>query len=106
MTSWKELLAAVKADCLVGLWSRGTELARDKAVAGQSHGDDGWAFRVRTSSSERSVAATVHLYPDDREWDCDCDGPFDPCEHVAACAIAMAATPDAAEKLFEVAARD
>ncbi len=109
MSDWKGLLAAVKADCLVGLWSRGTELARDKAVAGQhhgqNHGNDGWAFRVRTSLSERSVAATVRLFPDDLEWDCDCDGSFDPCEHVAACTIAMAATPDAAERFFADAGR-
>ena len=100
MTDWKGTLAAVKADCLVGLWSRGTELARDGAVSAKEHGDDGWVFRVRTSPSERNIAPTVHLYPEDREWECDCDGSFDPCEHVAACAIAMAATPDAAEKLF------
>ena len=95
---WKQLLAAVKADCLVGLWSKGAELARDGAVSGHERGKDGWTFRVR--SAGRAIAPTVCLYPDDGEWECDCNGSFDPCEHVAACTIAMAAAPDAEEKLF------
>jgi len=104
MAIWKELLAAVKADCLVGLWSKAAELARDGAVSGQEHGTDGWSFRVR--SSGRAVAPTVHLYPEDAEWECDCDGTFDPCEHVAACAIAISAAHDAPETLFADAGRN
>lgn len=98
MPEWKDLLAAVKADCLAGLWAKGTELARHGAVAGAERGEDGWTFRVRAPGSK--VAPTVRLFPDDREWECDCDGAFDPCEHVVACAIAMAAAPDAAATFF------
>jgi hypothetical protein len=57
MAKWKDLLAAVKADCLVGFWSRGRSGARRRGV-GQEHGVDGWSFRVRTSV--RAVAPTVH----------------------------------------------
>ena len=104
MPMWKELLAAAKADCLVGLWSKGAELARDGAVSGQEQGADGWIFRVRASG--RGIAPTVHLYPQDREWECDCNGSFDPCEHVVACVIAVAATPDAAATLIADAGRN
>jgi len=99
---WKRLAAAVKTDCLVGLWAKGTELTRDGAVSGYERGEDGWSFRVRAPG--RAVAPTVRLFPADREWECDCDGAFDPCEHVAACAIATAAAPDAADALFAAAA--
>lgn len=99
---WKRLAAAVKTDCLVGLWAKGTELARDGAVSGYERGENGWSFRVRAPG--RAVAPTVRLFPADREWDCDCDGAFDPCEHVAACAIATAAAPDATDALFAAAA--
>ena len=100
---WKQLLAAVKADCLTGLWAKGTELVREGSVSGHERGADGWTFRVRAQG--RSVAPTVRLFPDDREWECDCDNAFDPCEHVAACAIATAATPEAAAALFAKAGR-
>ncbi|HHH12060.1 MAG TPA: DEAD/DEAH box helicase, partial [Sorangium sp.] len=36
----------------------------------------------------RTVSPTVTLYLDDEEWDCDCDGQQDPCEHVSAAVIA------------------
>ena len=100
---WKRLAAAVKADCLVGLWAKGTELARNSQVSGKDRGEDGWAFRVHAPG--HAVAPTVRLFPDDREWECDCDGSFDPCEHVAACVIAIAAGPDAAQTLFATTAR-
>lgn len=95
---WRQLLAAVKTDCLVGLWAKATELARNGAVVGEDRGADGWTFRVRAAG--RKVAPTVRIFPEDGEWECDCDGAFDPCEHVAACVIAAAATPEAAAALF------
>jgi superfamily II DNA or RNA helicase len=39
--------------------------------------------------SDRPVAATVVLFVADLEWTCDCGGRVDPCEHVAAAAIAL-----------------
>jgi superfamily II DNA or RNA helicase len=103
LDDWKQLLTAIKADCLVGLWAKGTELARAGCVSGQERGEDGWTFRVRAPG--HTVAPTVRLFPTDREWECDCDGAFDPCEHVAACAIATAAAPDAVDALFAAATR-
>jgi superfamily II DNA or RNA helicase len=100
---WKRLAAAVKADCLGGLWAKGTELARNGAVSGEARDEDAWTFRVRAPG--RTVAPTVRLFPGDGEWECDCDGQFDPCEHVAACAIAVSGAPDAAVGLSAASTR-
>ncbi len=100
MSDWKALLAEVKGECPSGLWSQGVELARGNAVAGDSRDGAEWTFRVRLPGDD--VAPTVILYPEDAEWDCDCEGPCDPCEHVAACAIAAAQD---AESLFRGAGR-
>ena len=37
---WKDLLDVVKDDCKVGLWSKGVELARVGAVAGETQDRD------------------------------------------------------------------
>lgn len=99
---WKATLDVVKDECASGLWSRGVSLARTGAVAGDRHEGAEWAFRVRLPGDE--VAPTVLLFPEDQEWDCDCEGPSDPCEHVAACAIAAVQADGGAESLFEGAA--
>lgn len=89
---WKGLNTKAKQDCPVGLWSKGVTLARAGAVIGLAHSGDTWSFRVRCPGEK--VAPTVELYPQDGEWDCDCQGRFDPCEHVAAALAAVAADPD------------
>jgi superfamily II DNA or RNA helicase len=81
------------------LWAKGVKLAREGAVMGEERTEDTWAFRVRQPS--RPVAPTANLYPDDGDWDCDCGGRFDPCEHIAACIVAVAKSPAAADALFE-----
>lgn len=93
----KKMVAAVQEECLPAVWSRGVALARRGTVGGESRAEDEWTFRVRLSTD--AIAPRVILYPADQEWDCDCDGPTDPCEHVAACAIA-AGDPGGFEKLF------
>src|SRR5690348_5486037 len=98
-SSWKALMEAARAACPVGLWTRGQTLARDGAVLGESREIDDYAFRVRVPG--RPVPPTVHLYPADGDRDCDCDGNFDACEHVAACLAAVAVAPEAVERLFE-----
>ncbi len=97
--NWKDVFDAVKDDCLVGLWSRGVELARDGLVAGEGHDAGEWTFRIRALGG--GVAPTVRLYPEDAEWECDCGSRFDPCEHIAAGVIAVTASPEAASELFE-----
>lgn len=67
-------------------WSRGVELVRGGAVAGE--GDDAGELRLRVAEPGVPVARAVTLLPADGAWDCDCGGDEDPCEHVAAAAIA------------------
>jgi superfamily II DNA or RNA helicase len=88
MPDWKAMLAAVQEECLTAIWSRGVALARSEAVVGDDHDEREWNFRVRVEGDV--LSPTVRLYPGDHEWDCDCEGPTEPCEHVAACAIAAA----------------
>lgn len=104
MADWKAMLDAVKEQCLSGLWSKGVELARGAAVAGELREGDEWTFRVRLAGDE--IAPTVILLPRDAEWECDCEGPCDPCEHVAACAIVAAQAGDDVDALFEKGAKN
>lgn len=103
MPDWKAMLDAVKEECLSGRWSQGVALARADAVSGDSREGGEWTFRVRLPGDE--LAPTVVLYPEDAEWDCDCEGPCDPCEHVAACAIAASRAGGDAATLFEGTSR-
>jgi len=98
MVDWKTLLDAVRSACPVGLWSKGVELARDGAVAGEEHDEETWTFRVRTPG--RPIAPTVSLYLDDCEWECDCDARFDACEHAAACVMAVSQSADGPLSFF------
>ena len=68
-------------------WSRGVELVRADAVAGQEASGDEVVCRVLLPG--RAVSPTVVLYPEDEEWDCDCASKVDPCEHVVAAVIAV-----------------
>src|SRR5262245_10654827 len=83
----QKLLAAVRNACPPGLWSQGVKLAREGGVLKEHEIDGSITLRVRVAG--RVVAPSVVLYPDDQEWTCDCGGKVDPCEHVAAAAIAL-----------------
>lgn len=83
----QELFEAVRAKCPSGLWSKGVELVRHFAVTRQSAEAGQITCRVRRS--DRAIAATVQLYPEDAEWDCDCGSRTPCCEHVAAAVIAL-----------------
>src|SRR5262245_59667081 len=81
----RDLLDAVRAACLPGLWSQGMKLAREGAVIGPEGTGTELDFRVEVPGR---VPPTVTLYPGDLEWSCDCGSKVDPCAHVAAAAIA------------------
>ena len=81
------LFEAIRAEASPGVWSRGVELARAGAVAGQS--DDGDEVVLRVTTRGGLVAPTVTLYCDDEEWECSCSAPEDPCDHVAGAVIAL-----------------
>ncbi len=98
MSDWSALLEALKEECPSALWSRGVELARAGVVAGEERDGAEWRFRVRETG--RPIPPAVSLYPEDSEWECDCGGRFEACEHAAACAVAATQAPGGPESLF------
>ncbi len=86
---------AVRKACLPGLWSQGVVLAREGAVVFENSSSSEATARVKAVG--RAVAPTVVLYLDDAEWSCDCGSRVDPCEHVAAAAIARDQAPSSAD---------
>jgi superfamily II DNA or RNA helicase len=101
-SSLDDLLAAVREACRPGIWSQGVKLAREGAVFDRRVQGDAVTARVRAPGA--AVAPTVTLYPEDREWTCDCGGKVDPCAHVAAAAIAAAPAPASASAPASVSA--
>ena len=81
--------ALLRKSTKAGVWSQGVSLSRDGQVVVESRDADEIVLRVKAPG--RPVAPTVVLYPGEREWDCDCGGRMNPCEHVAAAAIALTA---------------
>ena len=78
----EELFQAVREACTSQVWSRGVELVRGEAVAGER--DDGDEVILRVSAPGSAVSPTVVLLPDDEEWECNCKSREDVCDHVAA----------------------
>ena len=92
-----ELFEAVREECARSVWSRGVELVRSGAVHAQSSSEDEVVMRVETRAGR--AAPAVRLRPRDAAWECDCDGPDDPCEHVAAAVIAWRRARDGGDAL-------
>ena len=76
---------SVRKACSPQLWSRGIELVRADAVAGERAEPDEVAVRVSTKGG--MIARTVRLFLDDAQWECTCGAPV--CEHAAAAVIAL-----------------
>jgi len=76
---------AVRKACSPQLWSRGIELVRADAVAGERADADAVAVRVATKGG--MIARNVTLFLDDAQWECTCGAPV--CEHAAAAVIAL-----------------
>ncbi len=85
--SVEETFKAIRQACPAHVWSQAVELVRAAAVAGISDDEAEIVCRVRTPT--RVVAPKVTLYPQDEEWDCDCDSKAPCCEHIAAAIIAV-----------------
>jgi superfamily II DNA or RNA helicase len=83
------LLAAIRKRCKPALWSQGVTMARGGGVAVESASGDEIVLRVRAPG--KVVPLTAVLYPTGGEWECDCPSRMNPCEHVAAAAIALSA---------------
>ena len=84
----KELFDEVRAQCLSAVWAQGVKLARAKdSVTLERRSDQELVVRVQAPG--QPLYTTAVLYPKDLEWTCDCPGPTDPCQHVAAAVIAV-----------------
>ena len=97
-----ELFEAVREACERAVWSRGVELVRKGAVQAQSSSESEVVMRVEGRVGRATPA--VHLFPSQADWECDCDGADDPCEHVAAAVIALRRAREAGDALPRAAA--
>ena len=86
---------SVRGACSPQIWSRGIELVRSDAVAGEK--SDGEAVVVRVATKGGMIARNVTLFVDDGQWECSCGAPV--CEHAAAAAIAWKRANDAGREL-------
>ena len=92
-----ELFEAVRAEAESAVWSRGVELVRRGAVTVESTSEDEVVLRVLVRTGR--AAPTVRLHPRESSWECDCDGPDDPCEHTCAALIALRRARESGESL-------
>src|SRR5258706_14582512 len=92
-----ELFEAVRADAESAVWSRAVELVRRGAVSLESRSNDEVVLRVLVRAGR--AAPAVRLHPARSSWECDCDGPDDPCEHTCAALIALRRASESGEPL-------
>ncbi len=78
------LLELIRKKASDRVWSRGVELARRECVLPARGDEDELNFKVMVPGAGQ--AFEVQLWPQDKDWACDCDGP-DPCVHICAAAI-------------------
>ena len=81
------ILDAVRKATRDDIWSRGVQLAREDRVLAVSQDEDEIVLSVVPPG--RARPATVHLWPGDSDWSCDCPATLRPCLHIAAAAIAL-----------------
>ena len=93
----QSLFEAVRESASRREWSRGVELARAGAVIAERI--DAREAHLRVAEPGRPVARLVTLILDADAWSCDCPGPEDPCEHVAAAVIALRRARDEGREL-------
>ena len=83
----QSIFEAIQEACTRPIWSRGVQLARRDAVSVEERSHLEISLRVSTRGG--LVAPQVTLRPKDEDWECSCSSVEDPCEHVAACVIAL-----------------
>ena len=88
---------AVRSATRDDIWSRGVQLAREDRVLLISEDDDEFVLSVVPQG--RARPATVHLWPDESDWSCDCSATLRPCIHIAAASIALRRARESGEGL-------
>ncbi len=86
------LFDAVREACSPATWSRGVELVRAEAVIAEPVIDEKrreGPITLRVATLAGLVSHVVTLRPERLEWECDCAGRDDACEHAAAAVIAL-----------------
>src|SRR5215475_15338857 len=81
------LFEAVRQACSPEDWSRGVELSRGGAVVVDHATSDEVMLKISTRSG--MISPTVTLWPEDKDWSCDCPSQAEVCAHVAAAVIAL-----------------
>ena len=97
------ILDAIRTECQAVAWSSGVRLARNGDVIAVSDDAEEVVLRVLPEGAPRSF--TVHLWPDDPDWACDCPVDADGCAHVAAAVIAWTQASRKGAELPTVAPR-
>jgi superfamily II DNA or RNA helicase len=87
------LFEAVRRACSPGDWSRGVELSRGGGVVVDHATRDEVMLRISTRSGMLSPIVT--LWPEDKDWSCNCSSQAEVCAHVAAAVIALHHAPQA-----------
>ena len=80
------LLDTMRDEAASNFWSRGVKLARSGRVFQEKASRDEVLLRVQIHGV--AVPFTVHLWPVDDDWSCDCGVDADVCTHAAAGVIA------------------
>ncbi len=86
LDSMQSLFEAVQDGCPRAVWSRGVSLSRADAVSVEER--DGTSITLRVVTGQGLSAPQVTLHPEDEDWECTCNAPDDPCDHVVAAVIA------------------
>jgi superfamily II DNA or RNA helicase len=85
----KKFLEWLREEATTALWSKGVTLSRSPASferLGSNQATGELKFKVRTT--ERILAFTVTLWPDDEDAHCDCGSKIHPCHHIIGVAVA------------------
>ncbi len=91
------IMDAVRKATRDDIWSRGLQLVREDRVLGLSEDEEEVILSVVPQG--RARPATVHLWPKDADWSCDCAATLRPCVHIAAAAIALRRAKEAGNSL-------
>ncbi len=83
------LLDTMRDTALVAFWNQGVKLARAGNVHIDEESDEEIVLKVRVARV--AVPFTVHLWPVDSDWSCDCEANQEVCAHAAAGVIAWVA---------------
>jgi hypothetical protein len=83
----QKLLDVIREECSPAVWSRAVGQARTGQLTGK-RGRDG-SIEVRIATKGGMMSPLVTLFPEHREWSCECPSNDPVCQHVAAAIIVL-----------------